>query len=192
MLTVSQLCCCVLAVGAKLWWAPRTTAIEGRRQAIGHALELSSRKAHLDARHADTQRQQAEDKAEEERLRAEEERAKARHAEELAEKAQTQVELEKARAHVAEMEVRMKEVRMKEAERPFKLPGGTAVAAMACIPPLVICLATLGANLMEPIHAAAFGGALMVGIVGHLVAVALCRTRSSSARAEGYESAPDG
>ena len=55
---------------------------------------------------------------------------------------------------------------MKEAERPFKLPGGTAVAAMACIPPLVICLATLGANLMEAIHAAAFGCALMVGIVG--------------------------
>ena len=78
-------------------------------------------------------------------------------------------------------------VRMKEAERPFKLPGGTAVAAMACIPPLVICLATLGANLIKPIHAAAFGGALMVGVVGHLVVVALCRTRSSSARAEGYE-----
>ena len=71
-----------------------------------------------------------------------------------------------------------------QAERPFRLPGGTIVAAACCVPPLLICVATLGANLLTPAYAATFAIALLLGLVGHAVGWWLLRRRRARA-AEG-------
>jgi amino acid transporter len=84
-------------------------------------------------------------------------------------------------------------VQRPDAERPFRLPGGTPAAVCYCVPPFLICLATLGANLYIPRHAAAFGIALAIGLVGHLASYGLqmcCQRRwAAQANAAGESEA---
>lgn len=51
--------------------------------------------------------------------------------------------------------------------RPFRLPGGIVSACAFAAPPLLFCVAALGANLRTPARAAACAAVVLTGCAGH-------------------------
>lgn len=55
-------------------------------------------------------------------------------------------------------------IKKPHAPRPFRVPGGTAAVTFLCVPPLLICLASIGSNLAEIPHADAGDAAMRITV----------------------------